>query len=174
MQENFWIGPAAVLCQRGQSIWIHTNGDIKKVATCKVKPYELVDRTAISENNDNVSKKVMLEDGLENVEDLMDKKDEQKESELDNIGAKYLKVVNSVSFSDVAFFTVELPVSEHWKPEVKGAKDTEVENLLDYDIFEEVNDKGQDTIGSRWVITSKGKHDGQKKKTKVRLVARGF
>ena len=72
--------------------------------------------------------------------------------------------MNSVS-SDVVFFTVELPVSEHWKPEV---------NLLDYDIFEEVNDKGQDTIRSRWVITSKGKHDGQKKKTKVRLVARDF
>ena len=74
MQENFWIGPAVVLCQGDQSIWVHTNGDIKKVATCKGKPYELVDRTAISEKNDNISKKVMLKDGLENIEDLIDKK----------------------------------------------------------------------------------------------------
>ena len=40
---NSWLGPASVLCQRGQSVWLHTNGDIKKVAACKVKPYDLVD-----------------------------------------------------------------------------------------------------------------------------------
>ena len=27
---NSWLGPAAVLCQRGQSVWLHTNGDIEK------------------------------------------------------------------------------------------------------------------------------------------------
>ena len=30
------------------------------------------------------------------------------------------------------------------------------------------------TIGSRWVITEKEKHDGQKQKTKARLVFHGF
>ena len=50
----------------------------------------------------------------------------------------------------------------------------EVSNLLDYDVFEEVEDKGQETIGSKWVVTDKEKHDGQKQKTKARLVARGF
>ena len=130
MQENSWIGPAVVLCQRGQSIWLHTNGDIKKVAACKVKPYKLVDREAIKESGKEVSKPVMLEDGLESVENLMDKKDDPTEAELDTVGAKYLKVVNSVSFSDVAIYTVELPVSEHWRPEVKEAKDTEVNIYL--------------------------------------------
>ena len=42
MNGNSWLGPAAVLCQRGQSVWLHTNGDIKKVAACKVKPYNLL------------------------------------------------------------------------------------------------------------------------------------
>ena len=116
----------------------------------------------------------MLEDGLESVENLIDKKDDSTEAKLDTVGAKYLKVVNSVSFSDVAIYTVELPVSEHWRPEVKEAKDTEVNNLLDYDVFKEVEDAGQQTIGSRWVVTSKEKHDGQKKNTKARLVAHGF
>ena len=116
----------------------------------------------------------MLEDGLESVENLIDKKDDSTEAKLDTVGAKYLKVVNSVSFSDVAIYTVELPVSEHWRPEVKEAKDTEVNNLLDYDVFKEVEDAGQQTIGSRWVVTSKEKHDGQKKNTKARLVACGF
>ena len=45
---------------------------------------------------------------------------------------------------------------------------------MDYDVFEEVEDKGQETIGSRWVVTEKEKHDGQKLKTKARIVARGF
>ena len=96
MQGNSWIGPAAVLYKLGQSVWLHTNGDIKKVAACKVKPYKLVDREAIQESGKEVSKPVMLEDGLESVENLMDKKDDPTEAELDTVGAKYLKVVNSV------------------------------------------------------------------------------
>ena len=39
---NNWFGPALVLCQRGQSMWLHSQGDIKKVAACKVKPYKLL------------------------------------------------------------------------------------------------------------------------------------
>ena len=68
-------------------------------------------------------------------------------------------------------YTVELPVLEHGRPEVKTAKMNEVKNLLEYDVFEEVEDLGQETIRSRWVITSKEKHDGQKQQTKARLVA---
>ena len=90
------------------------------------------------------------------------------------MSAKYLKLVNSVSFSDTAIYTLELHVLEHGLPDVKEAKVNEVINLLDYNVFEEVEDKGQDTIGSRWVVTAKEKHDGQKQKTKARLVAYGF
>ena len=100
--------------------------------------------------------------------------DTLEDEEKDSIGAKYLKVVNSVSFSDIAIYTVELPVSEHGRPEVKEAKISEVNNLLDYEVFEEVEDKGQETIGSRWVVTAKEKHDSQKQQTKARLVACGF
>ena len=37
MNGNSWLGPAAVLCQLGQNVWLHTSGDIKKAAACKVK-----------------------------------------------------------------------------------------------------------------------------------------
>ena len=104
------------------------------------------------------------------VSHLPDLEDEEK----DSIGARYLKVVNSVLFSNLAIYTVELPISDHGRPAVKVAKTNEIKNLLDYDVFEEVKDTGQDTIGSRWVITSKEKPDGQKQQTKARLVARGF
>ena len=42
------------------------------------------------------------------------------------MGARYLKVVNHMSFSDYAIFTVELAVSKHGTPEVDQAKQTEV------------------------------------------------
>ena len=69
---------------------------------------------------------------------------------------------------------MELSVSKHGTPEVKEAKMAEVSNLLDYEVFEEVKDEGQETIGSWWVVTEKEKHDWQKQQAKVRLVARGF
>merc|ERR1711905_46198 len=53
-------------------------------------------------------------------------------------------------------------------------RDRELENLEKYEVFEEVEDTGQDTIGSRWVITKKEKSDGQKCAYKGRLVAKGF
>ena len=72
-----------------------------------------------------------------------------------NVGTNYLKIINNVTFSDLSIYTVKLPVSEHGRPEVREAKTAQVDNLLDYDVFEEVEDKGQDTIGSRWVVTAK-------------------
>ena len=53
-------------------------------------------------------------------------------------------------------------------------KQREIENLEKYGVFEEVEDVGQETVGSRWVITRKEKADGQKKNYKGRLVAKGF
>ena len=34
---NYWLGPAAVLCQLGQYVWIHVNRDMKKVPKSNVK-----------------------------------------------------------------------------------------------------------------------------------------
>ena len=41
-------------------------------------------------------------------------------------------------------------------------------------VFEEVGDVGQETVGSRWVITRKEQVYGQKQNYKGRLVAKGF
>ena len=162
LNGNAWLGLAVVVCQRGQSVYLHTHGDLKKIAACRVKLFKLLDR-----DEESASKEVMLEDGLEDVENLYtDLKD-------DVIGASYLKMAQSVSFSELCSYTIELPVSEHWRPEVKAAKRVEIKNLQDYETFEEVIDEGQETLGSRWVITEKEKHDDQKQKCKARLVARG-
>ena len=108
---NSWLGPASVLCQRGPSVWLHTNGDIKKVAACKVRPYELVDTENLASLKKSQKKKVvMMEDGLKDVDEeisesdetthyFLDKEEENKDwndlidEEKDCIGAKYLKVL---------------------------------------------------------------------------------
>ena len=110
---------------------------------------------------------MILEYGLEDVENLQDQKK-------DVVRARYLRVVSSVSFSELFSYMVKLPIAEHWRPEVKAVKKNEIKKILDYDIFDEIEDVGQEAIGSRWVITVKEKHDGQKQQTKARLFARGF
>ena len=55
---------------------------------------------------------------------------------------------------------------------VKEAKDKELQNWNDNDVYVEVDDIGQESISVRWVITEKIVKD--EKVIKARLVARGF
>ena len=73
----------------------------------------------------------------------------------ENTNAQTLATPKYVSFEDACTYTVQLPISEHWRPEVKIAKKAEVKNLQDYETFVEVKDEGQTKVGSRWVITEK-------------------
>ena len=86
----------------------------------------------------------MLEDGLEEVQNLLD----PEHLEGDTIRAKYLRMANTVSFSNICTYTIELPALEHGKPEVKATKMNEILNLKDYDTFKEVQDEGQERIAS--------------------------
>ena len=92
----------------------------------------------------------------------------------DEISTFWMKVENTECFDEYAIYTVEVPVKEHKKPEVIEAKQREIENWEKYGVFEEVEDIGQERVGSRWVITRKEKADGQKTNCKGRLVAKGF
>ena len=93
----------------------------------------------------------------------------------DCVAAFLLHVEHSECLEEeVTNYMVEVPRKDHKIPEVVEAKRKEMENLVTYDTFEEVKDEGQERIGSRWVITKKEKHDGQKQEYKARLVARGF
>ena len=89
----------------------------------------------------------------------------------DTRNTQALKAPKYILFTNTCTYTVELPIFEHWRPEVKIAKKAKVKNLQDYETFMEVKDKGQTKVGSGWVITKKEQHDGQKTKVKARLVA---
>ena len=80
---------------------------------------------------------------------------ERRELQRDQTSTFWLQMENTECFNDVAVYAVEVPAAEHRKPEVIEAKDKELENLAKYDMFEEVEDIGQERVGSRWVITKK-------------------
>ena len=65
-----------------------------------------------------------------------------------------------------------VPLGEHWRPEVIEAKEKELNNWKKFDVFNEIQDKGQTTISSRWVITQK--EEDNEKFIKARLVVKGF
>ena len=72
----------------------------------------------------------------------------------------------------MTIYTVEVLVKEHKKPEVIEAKQREIENLEKYGVFEEIENEGQETVGSRWVLARKEKADDQKQNFKGRIVAK--
>ena len=89
---------------------------------------------------------------------------EKTEDLYENTETQTLATSKYISFEDACTYTVQVPVSEHWKPEVKVAKKAKVKNLQDYETFIEVKDEGQTKVGSHWVITDKELHDHQKTK----------
>ena len=159
------------------------NGDLKKVASCKVQPHLIHDAgnsESVVEDNVQFSNKEDETNDLKDFHEVVRGRTRSetrrlKEKENDVIGAFYLKAEGAECFNEEhTTFVVEVPVKEHHKMEVVDAKMKEVQNLKDYETFEEILDEGQDRVGSRWVITRKEKHDGQKTQFKARLVAKGF
>ena len=86
---------------------------------------------------------------------------ERRELERDKVTTFWMRVDNrEYFFYYVEICTVEVPVKEHKRVEVVEAKEKELENLEKYGMFEKVDDEGQETVGSRWVITRKAKLQG--------------
>ena len=66
-----------------------------------------------------------------------------------------------------------LTAVQEYETDVVEAKERELKNLMENDVFEYVEDKGQKAVSCRWVFTEKHNPDGSKL-LKARLVARGF
>ena len=76
-------------------------------------------------------------------------KEKNKEMERDIVSTFWLKIENNECYNDIAVYAVEVLVKEHKRKEVLEAKEKEIQNLFNYNVFEEVEDNGQDIIGSR-------------------------
>ena len=154
------------------SIFIFANGSIRKVPRCNVQFLRSEDakETVLIDNNQKsgLPAKVNFEEedfgenlNPEEVEELGRRRTrsmtavERRELQRDQTSTFWLQMENTECFNKVAVYAVEVPTAEHRKPEVIEAKDKELENLAKYDMFEEVEDTGQERVGSRWVITKK-------------------
>jgi hypothetical protein len=104
----------------------------------------------------------------------MKRPSEKEEKCKDTIGAYWLMKENSECFNPESIFVVEIPVKDHKNADIIKVKKTEIENLENFDTFEEVKDTGQIKIGRRWVVTGKEKHNRQKTQFKARLVAKCY
>ena len=141
---NTWHGPGEVIYQKGNAVFIHSNGDVKKVAACKVKPYELKERKEeskeekiekpdwnkwIEEDERSKSEEVIEEEKDEKKEES---EEEENEKEVENeelkdvIGAKYLKMEKSVCFLESSVYVVEVPVREQGRAEAMEAKEKKI------------------------------------------------
>ena len=87
---------------------------------------------------------------------------------------------NSINWDDIVKWkelpepekVVLLNECEEKKQDIIDAKEKELRNLLENNVFEEVEDKGQRRVTTKWIITEKEKDE--EKIVKARLVARGF
>ena len=183
------VGTRKVFAVNGGDIFIFANDNLRKVPRCNVQLSEKKEEIEKDEMEGNISKVTFEEKESEAFGEKVEEKDieevsrvmtrsmtdaKRREMKRDEISTFWMQVENSECFDEIAIFTVEVPVREHKLPEVIDAKQKEIENLEKYGVFEEVEDEGQETVDSRWVITRKEKSDGQKQKVKGRLVAIGF
>ena len=187
--KKAWLGPEKVFAVNGGDIFIFANGNLRKVPRCNVQLSEKKEEIEKDETEGNVSKVTFEEKDSEAFGEEVEDQDieevskimtrsmtdaKRKEMRRDEISTFWMQVENSECFDEIVIYTVEVPVREHKLPEVIDAKQKEIENLEKYGVFEEIEDEGQETVYSRWVITRKEKSDGQKQKVKGRLVAKGF
>ena len=75
------------------------------------------------------------------------------------------------SDNETVYF-VQVPVDQYNKPCVNLAKEREPQNWKNFSVYSEVEDQGQQTLSTRWVVTEKLVND--KVEYKARLVVRGF
>ena len=90
---------------------------------------------------------------------------ERREPEKDQTAAFWLQMEDTACDKDTAIFAVEVLRKEHEKPEILEAK--EIEKLEKDDGFEETDNDGQETRGSRRADTKKEKSDGRKDEDKA-------
>merc|ERR1712240_69214 len=87
-----WHGPGEVIYQKGNIVFIHSNGDVKKVVACRAKTYELKERKEESKEGriEKSDWNVMIEEEEksepdEGRENEQKEKEEEPENEKDEI-----------------------------------------------------------------------------------------
>ena len=67
----------------------------------------------------------------------------------DAIATYWMTAEQLENFENYAVYTIEIPAEEQNTPQVNEANHKEIENLVRFDVFEKVDDCGQEKNGSR-------------------------
>ena len=142
------------ICKKCNDILIHDKGKIRKIAMCKVKPYDLKEWIEKENNLNNDKEKspdIQVENNSENIdnnkkidaktEEIEDENEMRRDLQNEIIGPEYLQREKSVYYMDYEAFLLEVPGKEHGKPEIVNTNN-KIENLKTYETFEEVLDEG--------------------------------
>ena len=121
--SNAWLSPVEIINHKNNKVWMYVNINVQKVAAVKVKPYELMPK------KENKEDKTEIVDKNKDVEEEQNNEMEEKSEAVkmvyktrDVIGGIYMKMEQTLYFLENTVFAVEVPVSEHNKPEVEEAK----------------------------------------------------
>ena len=86
-------------------------------------------------------------------------------------GLEYVKIDVDNEVSEVILASIkDLNVEK----KIQTAKEVELENWKNFNLYKEVKNEGQKAISARWVLTEKDVPGSEEKRVKARLVARGF
>ena len=107
----------------------------------------------------------------ENTEDMLGIHLNRVEYEIIKENDERFETNNDYSQNEEVNVTM-VPHSDHENPEVRAAKQKELENWKTFRVYTETPDMGQKTISTRWVITKKEICDQET--IKARIVVRGF
>ena len=121
--SNAWLSPVEIINHKNNKVWMYVNINVQKVAAVKVKPCELMPK------KENKEDKTEIVDKNKDVEEEQNNEMEEKSEAVkmvyktrDVIGGIYMKMEQTLYFLENTVFAVEVPVSEHNKPEVEEAK----------------------------------------------------
>ena len=194
-RDNFkeWLGPGSVIGQEGKVIFVRHGGQVVRVSANRLVkanevdfgaqgPQRLYGNNSITESSET-SKDMDSSETSQNIDSDDNSCPTFSENLSENIDTtvqdeavprvperKSLRVFNREHnlIDEHKVYIVTIPRSRHNEPECVAAKHTELKKLKDFEVYEKVPFRGQDTVSTKWVLWEKGDE------IRARLVARGF
>ena len=173
-----WLGPGKVMFQDGKVVFVRHGSVYVKVSTNRlVKANEENNQELQSQKRDNIendgeapSQKGDL--GLKNIQIHNDEDNRPRKShrlrDKERIDYNILHGGGEEEqINAVEVYVTTIPKEEQNTPECIKAKMAELEKLKEFDVYQEIEDEGYNTLSTRWVMTIKGE-------PRARLVVRGF
>ena len=119
--KKAWNGPVRVHAHRGRDVYVFANGNLKKIADCKVQPY----RVHTEENTfRSKNKKEIDSDDIHGRNEKMkgpktrSRSKSEREEKNDVIGAYWMTKQNSECFDPFTIYVVEVHKKDHGLPDL--------------------------------------------------------